>query len=404
MAPLAPAPGRPLARIGLRVTRLPLGLLAVAALLAGCSQLPEFPEQGSGQWRPKPEVGPQAGPQPQIPGAPGLPGAPNGPGKAPGPPPGPPEGCSDPDPAVVATCLQPISAIAVLPGGQSALVAERTTGRILRVERGIEPVEVASLPVDTTDGGGLTGLALSPSYGEDELIYAYVTTPTENQVVRIAPGDVPKPVLAGIPRGPTGNAGALGVDPEGALVVATGDAGSPAAASDPASLAGKVLRIDGSGSPAAGNPDPSSAVLTGGLHAPGGLCTDPVAGDIWVTDSYGTRDLLHRVVRGQPPVAPAWTWPERPGAAGCAVAQGRVQVALTSTGAMFALGLGPAGTFIGQPQIVPLQRYGRVAAAAPDPDGITVWLATVNKTVGNPISSDERVFQLVDMAGGGGQD
>jgi len=126
----------------------------------------------------------------------------------------------------VATCLEPISALVVLPGSTPvALAAERTTGRILQVQRQRPNKELAALTVDPAGDGGLTGLALSPSYAEDELIYAYITTPIDNRVVRIAPGDMPKPVLAGIPRGITGNAGALAVDSYGMLLVATGDAG-----------------------------------------------------------------------------------------------------------------------------------------------------------------------------------
>ena len=32
-------------------------------------------------------------------------------------------------------------------------------------------------------------------------MYAYISTPTDNRVVRIADGDVPKPILTGIPEG-----------------------------------------------------------------------------------------------------------------------------------------------------------------------------------------------------------
>ncbi|MPZ63976.1 MAG: glucose dehydrogenase [Pseudonocardiaceae bacterium] len=373
------------------------------SLLVGCAALPDFPEQGSGQWRPKPEIGPQAGPQPQVPNAPGLPGTPQEPGSpqgSPPSPPGPPRGCDDPDPAVVATCLEPITAIAVLPGGRSALVAERG-GRILRVEKGVDPVEVASVQVDAAGEAGLSGLALSPSYGEDELIFAYVTTASENRVLRIAPGDEPKPVLAGIPRGSSGNSGALGIDGTGALMVATGDAGDPRSATDPASLAGKVLRIDTSGEAADDNPDPASRVVAAGLHAPTGMCSGAVAGSTWITDDDGDRDLLHRVVPGQPLGEPEWVWPERPGASGCTVMQGRAQVPLADTASIFALGLGPDGSFVGQPQTVPLPRYGRISAAAAGGGGV-VWLGTSNTDGGKPISSDERVLRLPNIVGGGG--
>jgi len=72
---------------------------------------------------------------------------------------------------------------------------------------------------------------------------------------------------------------------------------------------------------------------------------------------------------------------------------------------MFALKIGPSGTFLGAPLQIPLEHYGRIAAAALSPDGQTLWLGTVNKIGGKPISSDERVFVLPDPIGSGaGQD
>ncbi len=239
----------------------------LALLLTGCAT---FPDNGPREWREKLENtgelgGPPVVPEPSSPTPPPEPDGERGGGTAPG-------GCVDPDPQVVATCLEPVSAIAVLPDGRSALVAERATGRVLRVQRGSDPVLVATVPTDPSGGGGLTGLVLSPGYAEDQLVYAYVSTPTDNRVVRIATGEPPEPVLVGIPRGPTNNGGALGVDVDGSLLVATGNAGGDGYALG--SLAGKLLRIDTLGRPARGNPDPASPVLSSGLRAPGGVCTD----------------------------------------------------------------------------------------------------------------------------------
>ena len=50
-------------------------------------------------------------------------------------------------------------------------------------------------------------IVLSPTYSQDRLMYAYVSTPTDNRVIRIADGDVPKPILTGIPKGATGQHG-----------------------------------------------------------------------------------------------------------------------------------------------------------------------------------------------------
>jgi glucose/arabinose dehydrogenase len=375
-------------------------LLAASALLSGCGVTPTFPDRDARPFQPKLEVGSEPGPPLESPGPPGGPG----PGP-PGPPPGPPRGCTDPDPQVVATCLEPIAALVVLPGSAPVgLAAERTTGRIMQVQRERPNQEVAALAVDPAGDGGLTGLALSPSYAEDELIYAYITTPIDNRVVRIAPGDLPKPVLSGIPRGPTGNAGALAVDRDGMLLVATGDAGNPAAAEDPQSLAGKVLRIDTFGRAAPTNPS-GSEVLASGLHAPGGLCMDPLTDELWVTDRQSTRDVLRRARPGLPLGLASWTWPGGSGAAGCVVMLGRIQVVFTSGAPMFAVGIGPGGTFVGPPLHIPLERYGRISAAALSRDGRVMWLGTVNKTGATTISSDERVFVLPDPVGpGAGQD
>ncbi|HET9254095.1 MAG TPA: PQQ-dependent sugar dehydrogenase [Pseudonocardiaceae bacterium] len=376
-------------------------LIAALVALCSCSITPAFPDRTARAFHPKLEAGSEAGPRPEIP-PPARPPGPGAPGRG---APGPPQGCTDPDPQVVATCLEPISALVVLPGSAPVgLAAERATGRILRVQRQRPNQEVTTLAVDPAGDGGLTGLTLSPSYSEDELIYAYITTAVDNRVVRIAPGDLPKPVLAGIPRGATGNAGTLAVDTHGMLLVATGDAGNPAAAADPASLAGKVLRIDTFGRPAPGNPG-GSKVLASGLHSPGGLCVDPLTNELWITDQMSDHDLLHRTQPGQPLGRAVWSWPGGSGAAGCVVMLGRIQVTFTSGAPIFALGIGPNGTFIGPPLRIPLERYGRIAAAALSPDGQAMWLGTVNKTGGKRISSDDRVFILPDLVGpGGGHD
>jgi glucose/arabinose dehydrogenase len=366
--------------------------VTLALTLAGCAT---FPDSGPRDWREKVEGQGELGGPPSIPES-TPPPAPPGQGGAPpqgGPAPGP-TGCEDPDPQVVATCLEPVGAIAVLPDGQTALVGERDTGRVLRVAPDAEPELVTTLEVDAAGGGGLTGLVLSPAFDEDQLVYAYTTTAQDNRVVRIAPGDVPEPVLTGIPRGATGNSGALGVDPTGRLVVATGAAGGAGG------LAGAVLRVDTLGRPAPDNPDPASPVFATGLSAPGGVCTDPLQGATWVTDRAAGADVLHRLTPG--PLGPAaWRWPDRPGTAGCAAVDGTVAVALSGGAALSVLSPTPDGGFLGEPQTVLTGTYGRLAAAAPGPDGL-VWLGTVNKIPGGePVSSDDRVVRLLPPSGGG---
>jgi glucose/arabinose dehydrogenase len=376
-----------------------LAAALLGLLLAGCAT---FPDTGPREWREKPEGQGELGGPPVIPtpddsdpNAPGGRGGSGG-GGGRGGPPQPASGCVDPDPQVVATCLEPLGAIAVLPDPRTALVAERATGRILRVQRNTKPELITTVPVDAAGGGGLTGLVLSPAYTEDQLVYAYVTTPTDNRVVRIARGEPPKPILAGIPRGSTNNGGALGVDVDGSLLVATGDAGKPA---DPASLAGKLLRITTLGAPAPGNPDPGSPVLSSGLQAPSGICTDRLTTLTWVTDRAADRDLLHRVVPGPLP-PPAWTWPDRPGVAGCMAQPNLVVIAQTNTASLFVLRPNNNGSFTGDPETQLKDTYGRLSAATLAPDGL-LWLGTVNKAGGKPVASDDRVIRIQPPSGGG---
>ncbi len=366
-------------------------VIIAAVALAGCAT---FPDTGQRDWQPKIEGTGELGGPPRM-ATPDTPTPePGGPAPSRSEAPTEPTGCSDPDPQVVATCLGPVGAVAVLPDGASALVGERTTGRVLRVRRGDRPVLVTTVPVDATGGGGLTGLVLSPGYAEDQLVYAYVTTPVDNRVVKIPPGEAAKPVLTGIPRGPVHNGGALATGTDGSLLVATGDAGAPGSG-----LAGTVLRIDTLGHPAVGNPRAGSPVLATGVTDPGGLCVDQRTDTVWLTDRAPEADVLRRVTGGPAP-PPAWRWPARPGVGGCTAQDGAIQVAETGGAALATLQADQNGQFTGAPQQVLANAYGRLAAAAVGPDGYT-WLGTVNKAGGKPVSSDDRVIRIRTGGGGG---
>ncbi|MEU5695149.1 PQQ-dependent sugar dehydrogenase [Actinosynnema sp. NPDC020468] len=380
---------------------------AVGLLAAGCASFPEQP--GPAGWSAQVQLTPQAGPKPELPGemSPGQ-GQGQQQGQTPTSVP-PPQGCKDFNRAVIATCLNPVSGVALTDVNQStgvvtALATERTTGRLLKVTQDVDPVEVAKFEVDAAADGGLTGLTLSPTYPEDQLVYVYVTTATDNRVMRLAPGDVPKPVLTGIPKGPTGNRGVLAYDASGALLVATGDAGNPANAADPASLAGKVLRIDGSGQPAKGNPTAGSRVLTSGLHSPGGLCVAADGSKTWVTDATPTSDALYRVESGKPLAAPAWSWPDKPGVAGCASLTDTVWLATSNTPGTLFLPMNPDGSFTGKPEpaFEKEDAFGRLGPMVALDDK-TALVGTVNKNPGGtPVSSDDRVVIIVRPDNQGG--
>ena len=385
---------RPVSRIPLRRSvSLSVVATVLAASMAGCAS---FPNIGPSKWYPKPSnSAPMSLPNVPPPGSdksePNQPQKPNQPGQKQAP-----SGCVDPDPQVIATCLSPVSAIAPLPDGQSALVAERSTGRILLVTKGKDPQVFATVSVDSA-GGGLMGLVLSPSYSDDQLVYAYAATGGDNKVLRIAHGYPPVPILAGIPRGP-GDAGAMTLGNDGALLIATGAAGSDPGAG---SLAGKLLRIDTFGHPFKDNPNPSSPVYSSGLRSPGGLCTAPSTGTVWATDRLADRDALYQITPGKLG-DPAWSWPDRPGVSGCAAPPGTIMVGERGGAALFVLRTSPQGGFTGTPQTVLPHTYGQLDPVALGP-GAFLWLGTANKGSGGPVvSSDDRVIRIQPPSGGGG--
>ncbi|WP_163659732.1 PQQ-dependent sugar dehydrogenase [Mycobacterium branderi] len=304
-----------------------------------------------------------------------------------------------PAPGVMQGCLESTSGLIMLPDSKSALVAERTTGAVKEVSVSAEPKVKTVIPVDPSGDGGLMDIVLSPTYKQDRLMYAYVSTPSDNRVIRIADGDIPKDILTGIPKGATGNTGALIFTSPTTLVVLTGDAGNAAMAADPGSPAGKVLRIE---QPTTLNQAPPTTALSG-IGSGGGLCTDPVDGSLYVVDRAPTADRLQRITKDSK-VSTVWTWPDRPGVAGCAALDGTVLVNLINTKQTVAVHLAPAtgavtGEPDGEPDVVRQDTHAHAWALRMSPDG-NVWGATVNKTAGDAEKLDDVVFPLFPQGGG----
>jgi len=286
----------------------------VAALLAGCADF----------------SGSEAAPFTGLPSAskskaaaPDGPPVPSGPPKAPGP-------CIDADYSVLATCLTGPTDLITTDGFEHAYVAERG-GTVMYTTTDLPSREVLRIGVDTAGDGGLTALVLSPNYSQDRLFYAYVSTPTDNRVVRVTPGDEPKVILSGIPKGPSGNVGSLhfwGDD----LIVATGDAGDAAAAGNPASLAGKVLLLR---SPSTIAPARPEVLASGGGRQT--ICSDlflrtGLDNYAFIADQRATQDRLRVINLKSRVVSDVWTWPERPGLAGCAVTLTSIYVSESRAG------------------------------------------------------------------------
>jgi glucose/arabinose dehydrogenase len=315
---------------------------------------------------------------------------------------------------VVATKLAQPTGLVVLPDG-TAVVGERRTGRLLRVQPVAgKPVTVVQklTGLDASGDGGLLDLALSPTYRQDGLLYAYVTTATDNRVVHFTLGATPTAVVTGIPKGRTGNAGRIAFDATGALLIGTGAAGNPALVANPKSLAGKILRADDIGAPLPDNPTAGSIIFATGLASVDGLCVDPINGTrIAVSAGSGSSVDEINVIRagreyGWPAassksVAPAARLPgAAAGGAGCAIADGRLAVATTTGRAIASAQVSAAGV-VGRFDTALAGKYGRLRTIVAGSDG-ALWLTTANRDpLGKPTAADDRVIRLPASAAGG---
>jgi glucose/arabinose dehydrogenase len=300
-----------------------------------------------------------------------------------------------PAPGVMQGCLDSTSGLIMNDDSKSALVAERLTGAVKEVSVSAEPKVKTVIPVDGSGDGGLLDIVLSPTYSQDRLMYAYISTATDNRVVRVADGDIPKDILTGIPKGATGNTGSLIFTSPTTLVVQTGDAGSPALAADPGSLAGKILRIE---QPTTIDQAPLTTAMSG-MGAGGGMCIDPSDGSLYITDRTAAADRLQRITKDSK-TSTVWTWPDKPGAAGCAALDGTVLVNLVNTKQTVAVRLAPdSGAVTGEPEVLRQDEHGHAWALQLSPDG-NVWAATVNRTAGDADKLDDVVFPLFPQGGG----
>ena len=176
----------------------------------------------------------------------------------------------------IATGLHVPWGLAFEPSGD-ALVSERTTGNIKRIPAGGGTAQtVMHLPgVDTEAGeGGLLGIALSPDYARDGLVYAYYTTDRDNRIVRFRLGGAVEPLVTGIAAGSIHDGGRIAFGPDGKLYAGTGEAGNGSLAQNLGSLNGKILRMNPDGGVPDDNPFPGSLVWTYGHRNVQGLAWD----------------------------------------------------------------------------------------------------------------------------------
>jgi glucose/arabinose dehydrogenase len=307
----------------------------------------------------------------------------------------------------VARDLEAPWGLAFLPDG-GALVSERDSGRILRVRPGAEPEEVATVPGVAPGGeGGLLGVAVSPDYQRDRLVYAYLSTTDDNRIVRFRVGEAPQVLVAGIPRAAIHNGGRIAFGPDGMLYAGTGDASDGRNAQDPGSLGGKILRLRPDGGVPDGNPFPGSPVWSLGHRNVQGLAWH-ADGRLFATEFGQNRvDEINLVERGGnygwPEVEgtgggdrfhdPVVTWPTAQASpSGATIAGGTLYAAALRGERLWSVPLDGGG--VGQPRALLVGAYGRLRHVAMAADG-SLWVLTSNREGrGDPSADDDRVLRF----------
>ncbi len=216
------------------------------------------------------------------------------------------------EPEVVQTNLDTPWEIAFLPDGDM-LITERA-GKLKRFGNTNATITVEG--VREAGEGGLLGMALHPSFGDNNFVYLYFTTANlTNKVVRYKLNrDVlenPTTIIENVPGANNHDGGRIAFGPDQKLYITTGDAQTESNAQNTQSLAGKILRINNDGTIPNDNPF-GNAVYSYGHRNPQGLAWDD-QGQLWATEHgrsgvLSGYDELNRIEKGK-----NYGWPDLQG-------------------------------------------------------------------------------------------
>jgi glucose/arabinose dehydrogenase len=317
-------------------------------------------------------------------------------------------------PQVAATGLAIPWGIAFLPDG-SALVTERNSARLLQVRPGQAPQVLGTIPNVVPGGeGGLMGLAVSPTFAQDQWVYAYFTAASDNRIVRFRLNALgtQQVIVSGIAKAQIHDGGRIAFGPDGLLYAGVGDAGNTANAQNTQSMNGKILRMTATGGVPAGNPF-NSLVYSYGHRNVQGLAWD-TQGRLFATEfGQNTWDEVNLIVAGG-----NYGWPTVEGMAnnpnfrnplvvwttaesspsGAAFANGHVFAAALRGTRLWVVPVNTNG--IAGPPIAEIQgQYGRIRSVAVGPDG-WLWIMTSNRDGrGTPVAADDRIVRFPPVGG-----
>ncbi|MFF7045906.1 PQQ-dependent sugar dehydrogenase [Streptomyces massasporeus] len=308
--------------------------------------------------------------------------------------------------------------LAPLPGG-GLLVSSRDDGTIVRVdEKTGKKTELGEVPgVSAAGEGGLLGIALSPDYASDHMVYAYFTSASDNRIVRMIYDEqkpageqlgAPDTVYKGIPKGFIHNGGRIQFGPDKMLFVGTGESGDTGLSQDKDSVGGKILRLTPEGEPAPGNPFPDSPVYSYGHRNVQGLAWDgkqrlfasEFGQDTWDElnaikpgDNYGWPEAEGRSdAKGFHNPIDQWTTAEA-SPSGIAYAEGSIWMAGLRGKRLWRIPLNGTEASA-EPRAFLEGEYGRLRTVV-SAGGDRLWLVTSNTDGrGSPKDGDDRILEL----------
>lgn len=313
------------------------------------------------------------------------------------------------DPEVIVDHLLAPWSVVRLESG-SALISERDTGTVNELTADGEIRAVGTVDGVVHEGeGGLLGLAVL----DQEWLYAYYTSETDNRIVRFELlGDAggyslgnQEDVLTGLVKARNHDGGRIAFGPDGQLYATTGDASDESLSQDLNSYNGKILRMTPTGDVPDDNPFENSLVYSLGHRNPQGIAWDD-SGQLFAAE-FGQDDwdefnrieaggnygwpIVEGISENQDFIDPLYQW--------------RTSEASPSgltflRGTFFMAGLGGHRLWAIYPDesSQPVDwfnttTYGRIRDVLPGPDG-TLWFVTNNTDGrGEPDADDDKVWQ-----------